>query len=59
MIEYQSLRTYRDLLEALQHASDEQLDMKIQCTNSHPVDEYVHELKPIVCMGTVDGLDLR
>jgi hypothetical protein len=59
MIAYQSLRTYRDLLEALQNASDKQLDMRIQCTDSHPVDEYVHKLKQVICIGTVDDLDLR
>ncbi len=59
MITYQTLRTYRDLLEALKSASDQQLDMRIQCTDSHPVDEYVHKLKQVVCMGTVDDLDLR
>jgi hypothetical protein len=59
MIAYQSLRTYRDLLEALQNASEEQLAMRIQCTDSHPVDEYVHKLKQVICIGTVDDLDLR
>ena len=59
MIAYQSLCTYRDLLEALQNASEEQLDMRIQCTDSHPVDEYVHKLKQVICVGTVDELDLR
>jgi hypothetical protein len=46
MVEYESLRTYRDLLEALQKATDEQLDTQIQCTDSHPVDEHVYKLKP-------------
>ena len=59
MIAYQSLRTYRDLLEALQNASEEQLGMRIQCTDSHPVDEYVYKLKQAICIGTVDDLDLR
>ncbi len=59
MIAYQSLHTYRDLLEALQNASEEQLDMRIQCTDSHPVDEYVYKLKQAICIGTVDDLDLR
>ena len=59
MLDYQSVRTYRDLLQALKKASDEQLDMPIQCTDSHPVDEYVYALKSGICLGTVDELDLR
>jgi len=49
----------RGLLAALQNATDEQLDMPIQCTDSHPVDENVYTLKRVICMGTVDQLDLR
>lgn len=59
MIEYQSITTYRELLAALQEASDEQLDLPIQCVNSHPVDEYVYELQQVICLGTVDALGLR
>jgi len=59
MSEYYSIRTYRDLLEALQAASEEQLSMPVQCVDSHPVDEYVHALKKAICLGTVDALDLR
>ena len=59
MLSYQSLRTYRDLLQALQKATEEQLEMPIQCADSHPVDEYVHTLKQAICLGTVDELDLR
>jgi len=59
MIEYRSITTYRDLLEALQQANEEQLDLPIQCVNSHPVDEYVYTLQQVICIGTVDALDLR
>ncbi len=59
MIAHQSVRTYRDLLDALQKASDGQLNMPIQCADSHPVDEHVYELKQAICLGTVDELDLR
>ena len=59
MIDYQSVRSYRDLLAALQNASEEQLDMPIQCVDSHPVDEHVYVLKQAICLGTVDDLDLR
>lgn len=59
MAEYHSIRTYRDLLEALQSASDEQLDMPVQCADSHPVDEWVYALKKAICLGTVDELNLR
>jgi hypothetical protein len=45
MIAHQSVRTYRDLLDALQKASGEQLNMPIQCADSHPVDEHDYELK--------------
>jgi len=47
--EYHSIRTYRDLLEALQAASEDQLSMPVQCVDSHPVDEYVHTLKKAIC----------
>ncbi len=33
--------------------------MPIQCTDSHPVGEHVYTLKRVICMGTVDELDLR
>lgn len=59
MLDFQSVRTYRDLFVALQNASDEQLDMPIQCADSHPVDEHVHKLKQAICLGTVDTLELR
>ena len=59
MIEYRSITTYRELLEALQQANEEQLDLPIQCVNSHPVDEYVYTLQQVICIGTVDALDLR
>lgn len=59
MIEYESLQTWRELMDALKNATDEQLDMPIQCTDSHPVDEYVYTLKRAICLGTVDELDLR
>jgi hypothetical protein len=59
MLDYQSVRTYRDLLQALQKATDEQLEMPIQCADSHPVDEHVHTLKQAICLGTVDELEMR
>jgi hypothetical protein len=59
MIDYESLHTYRDLLRVLHNATDAQLDMQIQCTDSHPVDEHVYQLKRVICLGTVDELDLR
>jgi len=59
MIEYRSVTTYRGLLEALQQASEEQLDLPIQCVKSHPVDEHVYALQQVICIGTVDALGLR
>ncbi len=59
MIKYRSITTYRELLAALQKASEEQLDLPIQCVNSHPVDEYVYNLQQVICLGTVDALGLR
>lgn len=59
MIEYRSITTYRELLAALQEASEGQLDLPIQCVNSHPVDEYVYKLQQVICLGTVDALGLR
>ncbi len=59
MARYHSIRTYRDLLDALQSASEEQLDMPVQCADSRPVDEQVHVLKKAICLGTVDELSLR
>lgn len=58
MIQYQSIRTYRDMLEALQAASEDQLNMPMQCADSHPVDEHVHTLTKAICVGTVDAPDL-
>jgi hypothetical protein len=51
--------TLADLLRALQGLTAEQLAQPAQVVRSHPVAEHVFAARPVICLGTVDGLGLR
>lgn len=59
MIKFEEIETWGDLLKVLQNASEEQLKQPVQSVKGHPVDEYVYPLLPVICIGTVDALELR
>lgn len=58
-IKCRKIRTWRDMLQALQACSEKQLDQPVQIAESHPVWEYVHELQQGIAFGTVGALELN
>lgn len=58
-VKYSEIEIWEDVLRVLQEASPEQLKQPVQICDHHPVEDYVHGLKPGIALGIVDALEIK